>query len=99
MRVDDTPSELASRVLKEVCDDYLHVPILHRAFFLCHSWNQEYLALELCILSCNSDSLSHVLQEHILYSFAVSALCEDRIFWREDGVPIIRKSWDEAEYL
>lgn len=54
VRVDDTPAELASRVLKE---------------------------------------------EHKLYSFAVSALCEDRIFWREDGVPIIRKSWDEAEYL
>jgi phosphoribosylglycinamide formyltransferase len=54
VRVDETATELASRVLKE---------------------------------------------EHKLYSFAVSALCEDRIFWREDGVPIIRKSWDEAEYL
>ncbi|CAM5999917.1 unnamed protein product [Sphagnum balticum] len=38
-------------------------------------------------------------QEHILYTEAVAALCEDRIFWREDGVPLIRKSWDEAEYL
>lgn len=41
----------------------------------------------------------YVMQEHQLYSFAVSALCEDRIFWREDGVPIIRKSWDKAEYV
>ncbi|KAH9555592.1 hypothetical protein CY35_08G122900 [Sphagnum magellanicum] len=47
-----------------------------------------------------SDLAARVLkQEHILYTEAVAALCEDRIFWREDGVPLIRKSWDEAEYL
>ncbi|KAL3675706.1 hypothetical protein R1sor_025654 [Riccia sorocarpa] len=38
-------------------------------------------------------------EEHVLYPEVVAALCEDRIFWREDGVPIIRKSWDgPAEY-
>ncbi|KAL2611667.1 hypothetical protein R1flu_023359 [Riccia fluitans] len=38
-------------------------------------------------------------EEHVLYCEAVAALCEDRIFWREDGVPIIRRSWDgPAEY-
>ncbi|KAJ7569113.1 hypothetical protein O6H91_01G061100 [Diphasiastrum complanatum] len=37
-------------------------------------------------------------EEHGLYVEAAAALCEDRIFWREDGVPLIRKSWDEAEY-
>lgn len=47
-----------------------------------------------------SDLAARVLkQEHVLYTEAVAALCEDRIFWREDGVPLIRKSWDEAEYL
>ncbi|WOL17930.1 phosphoribosylglycinamide formyltransferase, chloroplastic [Canna indica] len=29
-------------------------------------------------------------QEHELYVEVVSALCEDRIIWREDGVPLIR---------
>ncbi|CAM6093065.1 unnamed protein product [Calypogeia fissa] len=36
--------------------------------------------------------------EQLLYSEVVAALCEDRIFWRDDGVPLIRKSWVEAEY-
>jgi hypothetical protein len=29
-------------------------------------------------------------QEHDLYPEVVAALCEGRIFWRDDGVPIIR---------
>lgn len=37
-------------------------------------------------------------EEHKLYPEVVAALCEDRIFWREDNVPLIRRSWDEAEY-
>eukprot|EP00250_Pteridium_aquilinum_P014804 c22209_g1_i1 orf=252-1160(-) len=37
-------------------------------------------------------------QEHILYPEVVAALCEGRIFWREDGVPMIRRSWDDAVY-
>ncbi|KAG6544542.1 hypothetical protein Mapa_013962 [Marchantia paleacea] len=38
-------------------------------------------------------------EEHVLYSEAVAALCEDRVFWREDGVPLIRRSWKgSAEY-
>ncbi|OAE32779.1 hypothetical protein AXG93_374s1060 [Marchantia polymorpha subsp. ruderalis] len=38
-------------------------------------------------------------EEHVLYSEAVAALCEDRVLWREDGVPLIRRSWKgSAEY-
>ncbi|KAI5061930.1 hypothetical protein GOP47_0022469 [Adiantum capillus-veneris] len=37
-------------------------------------------------------------EEHKLYPEVVAAICEDRVFWREDGVPLIRRSWDEAEY-
>ncbi|MCO5593887.1 hypothetical protein L7F22_047906 [Adiantum nelumboides] len=37
-------------------------------------------------------------EEHKLYPEVVAAICEDRIFWREDGAPLIRRSWDEAEY-
>lgn len=33
-----------------------------------------------------------LLQEHELYPEAVAALCDDRVTWREDGVPIIWKS-------
>lgn len=46
-----------------------------------------------------TDLAARVLkEEHNLYPEVVAALCEDRIFWREDGIPLIRKSWDEAEY-
>eukprot|EP00850_Spirogloea_muscicola_P016898 SM000141S00842 [mRNA] locus=s141:63519:64931:+ [translate_table: standard] len=38
-------------------------------------------------------------QEHQVYVQVVAALCEDRITWREDGVPLLRTSWDECEYL
>ncbi|KAH7424659.1 hypothetical protein KP509_11G018400 [Ceratopteris richardii] len=38
-------------------------------------------------------------EEHTIYPEVVAAVCEDRIFWREDGVPLIRRSWDEAEYF
>lgn len=38
-------------------------------------------------------------EEHKIYSVVVAALCEGRISWREDGVPLIRKSWDDCEYL
>ncbi len=31
-----------------------------------------------------------VAQEHKLYPEAVAALCDDRVMWREDGVPFIR---------
>lgn len=45
------------------------------------------------------DLAARVLQEeHVLYVEAAAALCEGRIHWREDGVPIIRKSWDIEEY-
>ncbi|KAJ8624395.1 hypothetical protein MRB53_032925 [Persea americana] len=37
-------------------------------------------------------------QEHQLYVEAVAALCEDRIVWREDGVPLIRSKEDPNAY-
>lgn len=33
-----------------------------------------------------------VLQEHLVYPYAVSALVDGRITWREDGIPIIWES-------
>lgn len=45
------------------------------------------------------DLAARVLQEeHIIYVEAAAALCDGRIHWREDKVPIIRKSWDIEEY-
>lgn len=38
---------------------------------------------------CSSLILCHGLQEHFLYPIVVSALCDGRIRWREDGVPIL----------
>ena len=37
-------------------------------------------------------------EEHELYPEVVAALCEDRISWRDDGVPIIRRSWQGSEF-
>ena len=38
------------------------------------------------------------LQEHKLYVEVTTALCEDRIVWREDGVPLIRSKENPEEY-
>ncbi|KAF0902100.1 hypothetical protein E2562_012874, partial [Oryza meyeriana var. granulata] len=37
-------------------------------------------------------------EEHQVYVDAVTALCEDRIVWREDGVPLIRSQTNPNEY-
>ncbi|KAK6917814.1 Formyl transferase, N-terminal [Dillenia turbinata] len=37
-------------------------------------------------------------QEHKLYVEVVAALCEDRIIWREDGVPLIQSKENPEEY-
>lgn len=37
-------------------------------------------------------------EEHQLYPDVVSALCEERIVWREDGVPLIRNRENPNEY-
>uniref|UniRef100_A0A0D9X9E8 Phosphoribosylglycinamide formyltransferase, chloroplastic n=1 Tax=Leersia perrieri TaxID=77586 RepID=A0A0D9X9E8_9ORYZ len=37
-------------------------------------------------------------EEHQVYVEAVAALCEDRIVWREDGVPLIRSRTNPDEY-
>ncbi|XP_028755264.1 phosphoribosylglycinamide formyltransferase, chloroplastic-like, partial [Neltuma alba] len=36
-------------------------------------------------------------EEHRLYVEVVEALCEERIVWREDGVPLIRSKEDPSE--
>ncbi|KAK8973670.1 hypothetical protein V6N11_044641 [Hibiscus sabdariffa] len=37
-------------------------------------------------------------EEHKLYVEVTAALCEDRIVWREDGVPLIRSKENPEEY-
>ncbi|BAS93087.1 Os05g0270800 [Oryza sativa Japonica Group] len=37
-------------------------------------------------------------EEHQVYVEAVTALCEDRIVWREDGIPLIRSQTNPDEY-
>jgi len=37
-------------------------------------------------------------QEHQLYVEVVEALCEERIVWREDGVPLIRNKVNPSDY-
>ncbi|CAN6241735.1 unnamed protein product [Urochloa humidicola] len=38
-------------------------------------------------------------EEHQVYVEAVAALCEDRIVWREDGVPLIKSQLNPHVYL
>ncbi|XP_039819508.1 phosphoribosylglycinamide formyltransferase, chloroplastic-like [Panicum virgatum] len=38
-------------------------------------------------------------EEHQVYVEAVAALCEDRIVWREDGVPLIKSQLNPDVYL
>ncbi|KAG2572169.1 hypothetical protein PVAP13_7KG152400 [Panicum virgatum] len=38
-------------------------------------------------------------EEHQVYVEAVAALCEDRIVWREDGVPLIKSRLNPDVYL
>ncbi|KAL5572813.1 hypothetical protein UlMin_022410 [Ulmus minor] len=40
-----------------------------------------------------------LLEEHRLYVDVVSALCEDRIVWKQDGVPLIRSKENPNEYF
>lgn len=37
-------------------------------------------------------------QEHQLYVEVAEALCEERIIWREDGVPLIRNKVNPSDY-
>lgn len=39
-----------------------------------------------------------LLEEHRLYVDVVAALCEDRITWRDDGVPVIHSKEDPNQY-
>ncbi|KAK3142591.1 hypothetical protein QOZ80_4BG0348660 [Eleusine coracana subsp. coracana] len=38
-------------------------------------------------------------EEHQVYVEAVAALCDDRIVWREDGVPLIKSRTNPDEYI
>ncbi|XP_020110837.1 phosphoribosylglycinamide formyltransferase, chloroplastic [Ananas comosus] len=38
-------------------------------------------------------------EEHKVYVEAVAALCEDRVVWREDGVPLIKSRTNPEEYI
>lgn len=38
-------------------------------------------------------------EEHMVYVEAVAALCEDRVVWREDGVPLIKSRTNPAVYI
>lgn len=40
----------------------------------------------------------HVYQEHKLYVEVAAALCEERIVWREDGVPLIQSKENPNQY-
>ncbi|XP_044495002.1 phosphoribosylglycinamide formyltransferase, chloroplastic-like [Mangifera indica] len=45
------------------------------------------------------DLAARVLQEeHRLYAEVVAVLCEERVIWREDGVPIIQSKEDPNDY-
>jgi phosphoribosylglycinamide formyltransferase len=35
----------------------------------------------------------------MVYVEAVAALCEDRVVWREDGVPLIKSRTNPAVYI
>jgi hypothetical protein len=45
------------------------------------------------------DLLIQHFQEHQVYVEAVAALCDDRIVWRDDGVPLIRSQGNPNEYM
>jgi len=52
-------------------------------------WQDEYQLLVACF--------DFQIQEHQLYVEVVEALCEDRIVWRKDGVPLIRSKENPNE--
>ena len=63
-----------------------------------HFVDEEYDTgpiLAQCAVPCYPNDTPEVLaarvlqQEHELYPKAVAALCDDRVGWREDGVPFI----------
>lgn len=52
-----------------------------------------------CAFDTPEELAARVLhEEHRLYVDVVAALCEDRIIWRDDGVPLIRSKEDPSQY-
>ncbi|KAF7145064.1 hypothetical protein RHSIM_Rhsim04G0089100 [Rhododendron simsii] len=79
----DTADELAARVLQQVFE--LIPPHFAALAFL-------YTA----IIWNGSEVVS--ISEHQLYVEVAEALCEERIVWREDGVPLIRNKENPSYY-
>jgi len=91
---DDTPELLASRVLHEVKVQPYRLRQLQFKYSIDTPLklisNTKYLSFP-CLKSA--------IQEHQVYVEAVAALCEDRIVWREDGVPLIKSRLNPDVYL
>ncbi|KAJ8452222.1 hypothetical protein Cgig2_006027 [Carnegiea gigantea] len=52
-----------------------------------------------CAFDTPEELAARVLhEEHCLYVDVVAALCEDRIIWRDDGVPLIHRKEDPIQY-
>ena len=61
--------------------------------------DDEVMDFPLCITSQNGFSLTPLIfQEHRVYVEVTSALCDERIVWREDGVPIIQSKENPNDY-
>ncbi|XP_021737386.1 phosphoribosylglycinamide formyltransferase, chloroplastic-like [Chenopodium quinoa] len=52
-----------------------------------------------CAFDTPEELAARVLhEEHLLYVDVVAAVCEDRIIWRDDGVPLIQSKEDPQQY-
>lgn len=81
----DSPEKLAARVLKEVRTWCCHVCIVCSLVY-----NNKHIHI-LWKKYCDSDASCFLkyIQEHKLYPVCVAALCDGRITWREDGIPVL----------
>lgn len=85
----DTPEQLAARVLHEVTSiSAAEIPPAAACYIVVVIYNSLAANLPLTLR----------FQEHHVYVEAVAALCEDRIVWREDGVPLIRTHTNPDTY-
>ncbi|KAH9603906.1 hypothetical protein KSS87_017990 [Heliosperma pusillum] len=56
-------------------------------------------AVSVCAFDTPEELAARVLhEEHLLYVDVVKALCEDRVTWRDDGVPLIQSEEDPNLY-
>lgn len=78
----DTPQQLAARVLVEVCCAFRRVLVNKQSSTSCF---QAPATSHLIALRVHAS----LLQEHKLYPRCVAALCDGRITWRDDGIPVM----------